>query len=169
MPTKCLAVGLALFATLVGCDLSAPNSASQQTLRRGLGGEPSTLDPAGAVDTFSIEVLRDLYEGLTSETPTGDVIPGVASSWAIDPSGTQYTFELRPDALWSNGRPVRAEDFVNAWRRVVDPSQGSPLANDLRIISGASSIISGKSAPDSLGVYAASEQLLAACRIGVFK
>lgn len=160
MSTKRLTALLVLLTALMGCSPSGPSLPSAETLRRGLGGEPSTLDPARAVDTFSIEVLRDLYEGLTSETPSGEVIPGVASSWSIDPNGTTYTFELRSDAFWSNGRVVRAEDFVQAWRRVVDPKQGSPLADDLRMISGASSIISGKSAPDSLGVYAASDHVL---------
>lgn len=158
--TTRLALLLTLLAALLGCGPSPSSSASAGNLRRGLGGEPSTLDPARAVDTFSIEVVQDLYEGLTSETPTGQVIPGVASSWTVDASGTQYTFALRADALWSNGNVVRAEDFVKAWRRVVDPKLGSPLADDLRIISGASAIISGKSAPETLGVYAPSDNAL---------
>ncbi len=160
MCLRTLATAFAVLALLGGCSPSGSGSTSRQTLRRGLGGEPSTLDPAKATDTFSIEVIRDLYEGLTSETPTGEVIPGVASSWTVEANGTQYTFQLRPDALWSNGQPVRAQDFVSAWRRVVDPTQGSPLADDLRIIAGASSIISGKSSPDSLGVSAPSDQVL---------
>jgi oligopeptide transport system substrate-binding protein len=160
MSIRSLAAVFALCATLAGCSPPGPSSTSEQTLQRGVGGEPSTLDPAKAADTFSIGVIRDLYEGLTSETPTGEVIPGVASSWAVDANGTQYTFELRPDAFWSNGQPVRAQDFVKAWRRVVDPKQGSPLADNLRIISGASSIISGKAVPDSLGVYAPSDKIL---------
>jgi oligopeptide transport system substrate-binding protein len=160
MSTIRLSALLTLLAALLGCGPGEQRSASADNLRRGLGGEPSTLDPAGAADTFSLAVIRDLYEGLTSETPTGEVIPGVASSWTVDANGTQYTFQLRPDALWSNGRAIRAEDFVKAWRRVVDPKQGSPLADDLRIISGASAILSGKSAPDSLGVYAPSDNVL---------
>jgi len=129
-------------------------------LRRGLSGDPSSLDPAAAADTFSIEVLQDLYEGLTAESPTGAAIPAVASSWSIDPAGTQYTFHLRHDARWSNGKPVRAQDFVAAWRRVLDPKQGSPVADDLRLISGAGAIISGKAAPETLGVAAPSDDVL---------
>jgi oligopeptide transport system substrate-binding protein len=106
-------------------------------LRRGLSGDLSSLDPAAAADTFSIQVLTDLYEGLTAESPTGAAVPAVASSWTVDPAGTEYTFHLRPDARWSNGKPVRAQDFVVAWRRVLDPKQGSPVADDLRLISGA--------------------------------
>src|SRR5208283_1763168 len=97
------------------------------TLRRGIGGEPGTSDPAAAGDTFSLAVLGDLYEGLMAESPEGTVVPGVASSWTVDPTGTKYEFRLRHDAMWSNGAPVRAQDFVSSWRRVVDPRRGSPV------------------------------------------
>jgi oligopeptide transport system substrate-binding protein len=156
----CVFIGLALHAVLCSCGHGGTAVTVPEVLRRGLGGEPSTLDPSTAADNFSQEVLRDLYEGLTSESPTGDVIPGVARSWDIDPTGTQYTFQLRPDARWSNGKPVRAQDFVAAWRRVVDPKRASPVADDLRLIAGAASIISGSLPANELGVYARSDDVL---------
>jgi ABC-type oligopeptide transport system substrate-binding subunit len=55
-----------------------------------------------------MEVMEDLYEGFTSESSSVGMIPGVASSWTVDASGRQYTFQLRPDANWSNGKSVRA-------------------------------------------------------------
>ncbi len=130
------------------------------TLKRGLGGEPTSLDPGKAADTFSFEVIRDLYEGLTTEAPDGTVIPGVASSWTVSESGTQYSFHLRPEAKWSNGVRVRAIDFVEAWRRVVDPSRASPVADTLRPIVGAAAIILGRSPPSALGVTAVRDDLL---------
>jgi oligopeptide transport system substrate-binding protein len=154
-----LGVGVLVLA-LFGCGHPQNTSKSPQVLRRGLSGEPATLDPAASGDTFSHEVLEDLYEGLTSESPSGDVIPGVASSWSVDASGRQYTFRLRPDARWSNGKPVRAQDFIAAWRRALDPRQASPDADDLRLISGASGIISGKSPVSALGVEADGEGIL---------
>ena len=69
------------------------------TLRRGLGGEPGTLDPSAAADSFSLEVLGDLYEGLTAEAADGSVVPGVAASWTVDPTGTRYEFHLRHGAV----------------------------------------------------------------------
>ena len=129
-------------------------------LRRGLGGEPASLDPAEAADTFSLEVVRDLYEGLVTEGPDGTVLPGVASSWTVDKTGTQYTFRLRAEASWSNGARVRAQDFVKAWRRVVDPKQASPVADTLRPVTGAAAIILGKLPPSSLGVSAKSDDQL---------
>jgi hypothetical protein len=89
------------------------------TLRRGLGGEPGILDPGAAADSFSQEVLDDLYEGLTTESADGTVVPGGAASRSVDPTGTRYEFYLRHDARWSNGAPVRAAlpDPRAAWFR----------------------------------------------------
>jgi oligopeptide transport system substrate-binding protein len=138
----------------------SPESPKIAALRRGLGGDPASLDPAGATDTFSTQVLQDLYEGLTTESPTGDVLPGVASSWTVDRTGTEYTFQLRASARWSNGEVIRAEEFVTAWQRVVDPKQGSPVSDDLRLIAGAAEIIAGRSPPTTLGVFAPSDNVL---------
>jgi oligopeptide transport system substrate-binding protein len=157
------AIGLTLLTVLASCDQHADHSTEFSkfgVLRRGLGGDPASLDPAGATDTFSTQVLQDLYEGLTTESPTGDVLPGVASSWSLDGTGTQYTFQLRPNARWSNGKPVRAQEFVTAWRRVVDPKQGSPVSDDLRLIAGATEIIAGHSPPTALGVFAPNDNVL---------
>ena len=147
----------------LGCSQHSHSSAVEPTepvLKRGLGGEPASLDPAAATDNFSTQVIQDLYEGLTAESSTGEVVPGVASSWIIDPTGTTYTFHLRSDARWSNGQPVRASEFVTAWRRVVDPAQRSPVSNDLLLVAGATAIIAGRQPPSSLGVTAPSDDVL---------
>jgi oligopeptide transport system substrate-binding protein len=149
-----------LLSLLCGCTQHTEYSGELSALRRGLSGEPASLDPAAATDSFSTQVIQDLYEGLTSESPTGDVVPGVATSWTVDQSGTKYTFQLRTDARWSNGKPVRAQDFVTSWRRVVDPKQKSPLSNDLRLIAGAAAIISGQQPSTSLAVFAPSDDVL---------
>ena len=160
------AIGLLTLFAVQGCNSNTGPSAEttrksdDAVLRRGIGGEPSSLDPGEAADTFSFEVIRDLYEGLTTEAPDGAVVPGVASSWTVNASGTQYTFQLRPDAKWSNGTRVRAKDFVEGWRRVVDPRRASPVADTLRPVAGAAAIILGRIPPSSLGVTAARDDLL---------
>ena len=156
-----LLIALMLFA---GCHSESEGNhnapVDPTTLRRGISGEPSSLDPGIATDTFSDEVIRDLYEGLTTESPDGRILPGVAGSWSVDQSGTEYTFNLRHDAKWSNGASVRAQDFVLAWQRVVDPKRASPVADFLRPITHAVEIISGKLPPDQLGVRAPQDDLL---------
>jgi len=160
------AVGLIVALVVCGCGSRDRQSADPdsfkngEALHRGIGGEPGSLDPGEAADSFSFEVLGDLYEGLTSEAPDGTVIPGVAVSWEVNATGTQYTFNLRHDARWSNGHQVRAEDFVTAWRRVVDPARASPAADNLRPIAGAAAIIAGRASPSTLGVSAPRDNLL---------
>jgi oligopeptide transport system substrate-binding protein len=154
---------LGLVAGLPGCSGRTGQSIEASDvveLKRGLGGEPASLDPAAASDNFSTQVIRDLYEGLTSESPRGEVVPGVASSWTVDATGTKYTFRIRPNARWSNGKAVRAEEFIRAWQRVLDPKQGSPVSSDLRLIVGASAIMAGRVPPASLGVTAPSSDVL---------
>ena len=153
---------LLLPVALAGCQRKNPSVDNgypdgRQLLRRAIGGEPSSLDPGKAVDTYSFEVIRDLYEGLVTESASGEVQPGVASSWRVSPSGKEYTFELRATARWSNGSPIRAQDFVSEWRRVVDPKEASPVADLLRPIANAAEIIDGKLPPDKLGAYATAE------------
>ncbi len=158
-------LALFLLATTLGCqrqNWAPPRSSSADTeiLRRAIGAEPSSLDPARAGDTFSDDVIRDLYEGLVTESPVGEVLPGVATSWEVSPTGTDYTFHIRSGAKWSNGKKVRAQDFVSSWRRIVDPKNASPVADFLRTISHAADIISGRLPPAQLGVYAPQDDLL---------
>jgi oligopeptide transport system substrate-binding protein len=126
-------------------------------LRRGLPGEPRTLDPQLADDTFSFPVLRDLYEGLTAEDRNGQIVPGAAESWTVDKTGTIYTFQLRPNAKWSDGDRTVATEFVQGLRRAVDPQTASGSSALLAIIKGASDIIAGRKKVTDLGVAAISE------------
>ena len=160
---KVQAIGLAALTVVLSGVLTAchPGSSSHHgVLRRGLAGEPSTLDPGLAADTYSSTVLMDLYEGLTSVSPSGEVIAGVARSWSVDATGTEYTFQLRADARWSNGERVRAQDFAASWCREIDPKFGAAGADDLRLIAHAAQILAGKEPPSALGVSARSDVVL---------
>jgi len=160
-PSRWPFLGIALMGVgILGCGQPQSPASTAQILHRGLSGEPATLDPAAAADTFSSAVMEDVYEGLTTESPSGEIIPGAASGWTADASGTRYTFQLRPEAQWSNGAPVRAQDFIAAWRRALDPTQGSPVADNLRLILGAPAIIAGKSPVSTLGVEARGDFIL---------
>ena len=97
--------------------------ATDQELHRDNGEEPQTLDPHLAEGLPSAQILRDLFEGLTSESPDGRIIPGAAVRWNISRDGKTFTFYLRRDALWSNGDPVTAADFVYGRHYVADRKQ----------------------------------------------
>ena len=128
--------------------------AADQTLVRALDAMPRTLDPSLLTDIPAQHVTDDLFEGLTSLAVDGTVIPGVASSWQVSADGRSWTFHLRPEARWSNGEPVVAEDFVYAWRREVDPKTAAEPAPSLAPLQNALAIIAGKLPAGELGVAA---------------
>ena len=126
----------------------------EQVLHRDNGEEPQTLDPHLANGLPSSHILRDLFEGLTSESPEGRIIPGAAIRWNISRDGKTYTFYLRRDALWSNGDPVTAEDFVYGLRRSADPATASSYAQVLLPIANAAEVLAGDLPVTELGVEA---------------
>jgi oligopeptide transport system substrate-binding protein len=145
-----------------GGDAGGPDDKSimSRILRRGLPGEPRTLDPQLGEDNFSFPVLRDLYEGLTAEDRKGHVVPGAAESWTVDQTGTVYTFLIRPDAKWSNGDRTLATEFVRGLRRAVDPQTASGSSALLAVIKGASDVIAGRKDVTELGVTAIGETIV---------
>src|SRR5262245_18865466 len=143
------AVALGAFAfVLASCGNSSQGGTAEhltaRVVTRSIGGQPGSLDPQRAEHAFSSDVLRDLYEGFTSSTPEGAVIPATSTSWRIEGSGKRYVFQIREDARWSNGDIVTAGDFVRCFRRAVDPSTASGAADLLRSIVNAPEILEGK-------------------------
>jgi oligopeptide transport system substrate-binding protein len=161
LDSRALAVALALLLALAasGCARNSGTGAAgplthPSILLRGNGPEPDSLDPQKARTFQAQEILRDLYECLTSVAKDGGVAPGVAQDWSASADGKTYTFRLRPDARWSNGDRVVGEDFVTALRRLVDPATASPYAQVIAVIAHADAIIAGKAPPVELGVAA---------------
>ncbi|MFW6341071.1 MAG: peptide ABC transporter substrate-binding protein, partial [Wenzhouxiangella sp.] len=130
--------------------------ADRQVLYRGNGEEPQTLDPHLAEGVPSANILRDLFEGLTTTAPDGRIVAGAAAHWDISRDGLVYTFYLDPDGRWSNGEPVTAEDFVWSWRRVVDPASGTAYGRMLAPVANAEAIFAGRLPAEELGVSALS-------------
>src|SRR5215831_7715789 len=112
---------------VAGLMVGAFTAQAETVLHRGNGAEPETLDPAKATGVPEANIQYELFEGLTTYSPSGDIVPGMAEKWEISDDGMTYTFHLR-DAKWSNGDPVTAGDFVYSMRRLVDPATASDYA-----------------------------------------
>ena len=134
---------------------SGAQLASTQEIVRHIKDEPASLDPMKAVGLPEIQVMRDLFEGLTNQDAHGKIVPGVALSWSSNDNKT-WIFTLRKDARWSNGEPVTAQDFVYSWQRLVEPKNSSPFAwfAALSGIENAEAITKGQMSADKLGVTA---------------
>lgn len=146
------ALGLALLARHL--PTGSAGAPPPDTLRRANGAEAESLDPQAARSEAALTIARDLFEGLTAVGPAGKPEPAAAEGIEVSADGLHYVFHLRKDARWSNGDPVEAEDFVTAWRRLVDPATAAPYAQMLSDVRGASDIVQGHAPPDSLGVTA---------------
>lgn len=146
-------------ALLAGCMLAlAAGGAPAATYVRGNDGDPETLDQHKTSTVAEANILRDLYEGLVIYDAAANVVPGVAESWTISDDGTVYTFRLRDDAIWSNGDPVTAGDFVYSFNRIMDPATGAKYATILYPIRNAEAINKGETA--ELGVKALDDRIL---------
>jgi ABC-type oligopeptide transport system substrate-binding subunit len=105
---------------------------------------PSALDPAMASEIITCPVLDQLFSGLVDWGPGMEVVPDVAESWELSEGGQRYTFHLRDDVQWSDGVAVTAADFEHAWKRLLDPTTGSPNASLLYDIKGAAAYHQGQ-------------------------
>ncbi len=137
-----------------------PALAADKVLTRGLGPEPDSLDIHQAQGLAALQVLRDLNEGLVTFDAAGELVPGIARGWSVDEGGLRYRFELRTDALWSNGDQVHAGDFVRGWRMALAPATQARTASLLAPVSRAREVLAGDADPLVLGIRAIDEQTL---------
>ncbi len=153
-----LAGGAALAAT--GGYFALPRSSGVHhkiteagTFLRGNVAEPETLDPTQSSGTQENEIIGDLMIGLMTHDPACKAIPGMATRWETSADGLTWTFTLR-EALWSDGTPVTAEDFVFSWRRLVDPASASSYAYFLHLVKNGAAISAGRMPPTAMGITA---------------
>ncbi len=154
-------IPLLLFAALglglAGCGKPhaqrAPCPQGQLCLEVGNDTDPTSLDPPRTELTSENNILQDVFTGLVTGDAAFRPIPGMATRWTTSADGLIWTFYLRP-ALWSDGQPVTAEDFVFAFRRLEDPKTASSYAYLFYLIKGAQAVNEGKAPPETLGVSA---------------
>lgn len=112
--------------------------------RRGLGNEPTILDPARISDIYETIVTQQIFEGLVQYSDNLMVIPCLAKSWDSSRDNLQWTFHIRKGAQFHNGREVHAEDFVYSFHRVFAPGLESVAASFPSVIKGADAYRKGE-------------------------
>lgn len=150
---------------LAGC--STPGSKSggdggnsdEKVFRYSTSTEPTTLDPTKSNSIPDNEVQHALTESLVRNTG-GEVNPGVAESWEVSEDGLTYTFHLNPDAKWSDGEQITAQDFVYSWQRLMNPDTAAPYAFIGEYIKNGLAVEKGEMDPSQLGVVAQDDTTL---------
>ncbi|KHN50566.1 ABC transporter substrate-binding protein [Pectobacterium fontis] len=129
--------------------------ADKQELVRGNGSEPASLDPHKVESDVEGHIINDFFDNLVRVSDDGTIQPRLAERWD-NKDNTVWTFHLRPDAKWSDGSPITADDVVFSWRRLGDPKTLSPYGSYIAsmYVKNAADIMAGKKAPDTLGIKA---------------
>lgn len=147
-------------AALAGCGASVTGLDPQRLiLDIANAGEPLSLDPQKASGTWENNIIGNLFMGLTTEAADGHIIPGMAERWETTPDGMTWTFYLRP-AMWSDGVPCTAYDFVYAYQNLFDPEMIAEYASILYVIKNGQKRKEGKVAREEVGARALDERTL---------
>ncbi len=128
----------------VGCHRSDDGRLPSHLYLR-LNSNPTTLDPALITDVQGGGISAKLFNGLVRFNENLDLMPDIAVSWKLSDDHMTYTFRLRRDARFSNGRKITAQDFKYSFERVLTPKTKAPLTWVLDKIEGADDFIAGKS------------------------
>ena len=131
-----------------------------------LASNPQSLDPQFANDPSSATVIKNMYSGLMMKDKNGSIVCCNASDYDVSSDGCVYTFNLREDNFWFFDEndddiideeecfPVTADDYVFAFRRLLDPKMHSPFSRYFMCLKNSKGIAEGSYRADSLGVEA---------------
>ena len=131
--------------SLPGCSTSATKvTTAGGTLNLSDSG-PITLDPAAASEVGSASYIIQIFSGLVQLDNNLEIAPDIAESWDKSDDGMTYTFHLRQDVKFHDGKTVTAGDFKYSWERALNPATQSLTAGTyLNDIVGASDVIAGR-------------------------
>lgn len=164
-----ITLGLLLSVFLAACssyesgsDSGGGNSDGKQVLKLTNGDIIPSMDSSIVTDEYGFQFLGSTTEGLYRLGKDAKIVEGIATDHKMSEDGLTYTFTLREDAVWSNGEPVTAHDFVYAWRRAINPKTGSEYGPYMMngVIKNASAINNGEKPVEDLGVKAKDDYTL---------
>lgn len=149
-----LILALACACALPGCVTADPaaENAGRKAITVAVSSDTGSMDPAGSIALTYLAYSVSALDELLTFDEEGEIDYRAAESYEVNEDSTEWTFHLREDALWSDGTPVTAADFLNTITRALDPASGSGYANYLFPIENAEAIYNGEAEPDSLGV-----------------
>lgn len=115
--------------------------------------EPQYMDPNKVADNVSSGMTNNMFLRLVQVEPkTGKLIPDLAKSWKVSKDGLEYTFQLREDAVWSDGKPLTAHDVEYSWKRLMDSATASTYSQMADVIENAREYRTGKGSKDAVKI-----------------
>jgi oligopeptide transport system substrate-binding protein len=170
---RCLYLLCALLAmaALTGCGsgtVDAREGAEQKILLVGNGADPRFMDLHLVNSVSEHHIMLALFEGLVAEHPSkdADVEPGMAERWEANADKSVWTFHLRPDARWSDGVPLTAEDFVWSWRRMLTAELAAEYSQMLFALKNGREFYNKTAPAEAVGVKALDPHTLEVTLVG---
>jgi oligopeptide transport system substrate-binding protein len=142
-----LVLALVILSSLlaIGCPGGGTTLPAGGTVLNLYGIDPYTLDPAVSSEMTSHVYLMQIYSGLLRLGDNLEPAPDIAERWEVSNNGQTYTFYLRQDVKFQDGRPVTAADFKYSWERACAPQTGSlTAATYLGDIVGVADVLAGR-------------------------
>lgn len=148
----------AIITVFAGCGGAATTGG--KAISATIASEPKTLDPSlnNAVDGGNYILCA--FEGLTTIGKDGTIVAGAAEKWETSTDGLVWTFHIRKDAKWSDGKDVTANDFIYSWKRTVNKDTAADYAYYIYFIKNGEKINAGEADVNTLGVKAIDEKTL---------
>ena len=141
-------------------DASVGSSIDSGGVFNRLWSDPPTLDPHLTSDTTSAAIVVEIFGGLVSFDTDLNLVPDLAESWDVSSDSLTYTFNIRPDAIFHDGKKVRAQDFKWSFERAANPDTVSPVVETyLGDILGVQDVLDGNTSEIS-GIKAMDDETL---------
>lgn len=151
---------IALLIVLSGFSISCKDKTDSNSIVINMSAEPKTMDPTlNSLSAVSVYIIH-AFEGLTKLDSNNNVVGAVAEGWFISEDGLKYTFYLRTNAKWSDGKPVTAGDFEYSWKRAVAPNVAAEYSYMMEVVKNAKEINAGIMDYNDLGVRAIDDYTL---------
>lgn len=127
-----LLIATSVYAIVTDRGAAATEPAFGGIYVEGVAGRPQFLNPLLATTNVDRDVTRLAFAGLTRSNREGVIVPDLAQNFHIGPEGKVWTFELRPDVYWHDGKEVTADDVVYTVGLVQDPAYAGPYSDAFR-------------------------------------
>ncbi len=96
------------------------------SISEGIIGSPRFINPVLAFSDVDGDLVSLIYSGLMRKGPDGNLIPDLASKYEVSKDGLSYTFTLKDNVYFHNGKPITADDIVFTIDKIKDPTTKSP-------------------------------------------
>lgn len=138
----------------VGCgnSSSSKSQASNQQIIFNLGEDPETMDPTLNNSSGAGTMILNAFEGLMVLDKNDNAVEGAAESMEVSEDGLVYTFKLRKEGKWSDGKPVVADNFKYSWLRALNKETAAEYAYQLYYIKNAKRFYDGEVSADEVGI-----------------